>query len=136
MINPIVVIILAALILSTLVLYIFIRPKKPIFTGVFLLSLISFVIFTVMIDSAVSNADMMNNFEKVIVSFITTSDINDTLSLEKSFDIFACFDIAIFIATVISMCIEVKAILTSVYSDRNVKMVEQKENDTSAADNL
>lgn len=135
MINPIVVIIFAALVLSTIVLYIFIRPKKPILTGVFLVILILLVISTVMIDSAISGADMMNNFEGAIVSFITTADIKDTLSLEKSFEIFACFDIAAFIATVISMCFELRTVLLSVYSDRSKVKNEEAEEDASAAEN-
>lgn len=44
MINPIVIIILSAYILSFLVLRIVVKPKKPIFTGALLVMLILFVI--------------------------------------------------------------------------------------------
>lgn len=136
MINPIVVIVLIVLILCVIALYIFLRPKKPILTGVSLLVLILFVTFTVMIDSAISGADIMNDLEKMIVSFVTAADIEDTLLLEDSFNIFACFDIGIFAFTVVFMFIELRTILLSVYSDRTVKNTDKAESDKAAANSV
>lgn len=119
MINPIVIIILAAYILSFLVLCIVVRPKKPIFTGALLLMLILFVILTSTIDTAIYGPELMPDFEKGLISFVTSTSISDTPMLEKSFDIFAWIDVGLFAVTIISMCIELRAILISVYSDRN-----------------
>lgn len=134
MINPIVVIVLAAIVLSVAALYIFLRPKKPILTGISLLVLILFVVFTVMIDNAISGADMMNDIEKTIVSFVTAVDIEDTRSLESSFNIFAYFDIGIFAFTFVIMFIEFRTILLSVYSEKGMKNAEETEKNDNEAD--
>ena len=65
MINPIVVIILSAYILSFLVLRIVVKPKKPIFTGALLVMLILFVIVTSMIDTSIYGSELMSDFESV-----------------------------------------------------------------------
>lgn len=119
MINPIVIIILAAYVLSFLVLRIVVKPKKPIFTGALLLMLIMFVILTSMIDSAIYGSELMHDFEKGLVSFVTSTSISDTFMLEKSFDTFAFIDVGLFAVTIASMCIELRAILISLYSDRS-----------------
>ena len=93
MINPIVVIILSAYILSFLVLRIVVKPKKPIFTGALLVMLILFVIVTSMIDTSIYGSELMSDFEKSMVSFVTSTRIQDTVKLESSFRIFAWIDI-------------------------------------------
>lgn len=118
MINPIVVIILSAYILSFLVLRIVVKPKKPIFTGALLLMLILFVILTSMIDTAIYGSELMNDFEKGLVSFVTSTGIYDTIKLEDSFRVFAWVDVGLFVVTIISMYVELRAILISVYSER------------------
>ena len=80
MINPIVVIILSAYILSFLVLRIVVKPKKPIFTGALLAR------------------------------------------------IFAWIDIGLFAVTIISMYVELRAILISVYSERGKAKNQEIEN--------
>ncbi len=127
-------IVLAAIVLSVAALYIFLRPKKPILTGISLLVLILFVVFTVMIDNAISGADMMNDIEKTIVSFVTAVDIEDTRSLESSFNIFAYFDIGIFAFTFVIMFIEFRTILLSVYSEKGMKNAEETEKNDNEAD--
>ena len=128
MINPIVVIILSAYILSFLVLRIFVKPKKPIFTGALLVMLILFVIVTSMIDTSIYGSELMSDFEKSMVSFVTSTRIQDTVKLESSFRIFAWIDIGLFAVTIISMYVELRAILISVYSERGKAKNQEIEN--------
>lgn len=127
MINPIVVIILSAYILSFLVLRIVVKPKKPIFTGALLAMLILFVIVTSMIDTSIYGSELMSDFEKSMVSFVTSTRIQDTVKLESSFRIFAWIDIGLFAVTIISMYVELRAILISVYSERGKAKNQEQE---------
>ena len=128
MINPIVVIILSAYILSFLVLRIVVKPKKPIFTGALLAMLILFVIVTSMIDTSIYGSELMSDFEKSMVSFVTSTRIQDTVKLESSFRIFAWIDIGLFAVTIISMYVELRAIVISVYSERGKAKNQEIEN--------
>ena len=128
MINPIVVIILSAYILSFLVLRIVVKQKKPIFTGALLVMLILFVIVTSMIDTSIYGSELMSDFEKSMVSFVTSTRIQDTVKLESSFRIFAWIDIGLFAVTIISMYVELRAILISVYSERGKAKNQEIEN--------
>lgn len=128
MINPIVIIILSAYILSFLVLRIVVKPKKPIFTGALLLMLILFVIVTSMIDTSIYGSELMSDFEKSMVSFVTSTRIQDTVKLESSFRIFAWIDMGLFAVTIISMYVELRAILISVYSERGKSKKQETEN--------
>ena len=128
MINPIVVIILSAYILSFFVLRIVVKPKKPIFTGALLVMLILFVIVTSMIDTSIYGSELMSDFEKSMVSFVTSTRIQDTVKLESSFIIFAWIDIGLFAVTIISMYVELRAILISVYSERGKAKNQEIEN--------
>ena len=128
MINPIVVIILSAYILSFLVLRIVVKPKKPIFTGALLVMLILFVIVTSMIDTSIYGSELMSDFEKSMVSFVTSTRIQDTVKLESSFRIFAWIDIGLFAVTIISMYVELRAILIPVYSERGKAKNQEIEN--------
>lgn len=128
MINPIVLIILSAYILSFLVLRIVVKPKKPIFTGALLVMLILFVIVTSMIDTSIYGSELMSDFEKSMVSFVTSIRIQDTVKLESSFRIFAWIDIGLFAVTIISMYVELRAILISVYSERGKAKNQEIEN--------
>lgn len=128
MINPIVVIILSAYILSFLVLRIVVKPKKPIFTGALLVMLILFVIVTSMIDTSIYGSELMSDFEKSMVSFVTSTRIQDTVKIESSFRIFAWIDIGLFAVTIISMYVELRAILISVYSERGKAKNQEIEN--------
>jgi hypothetical protein len=128
LINPIVIIILSAYILSFLVLRIVVKPKKPIFTGALLVMLILFVIVTSMIDTSIYGSELMSDFEKSMVSFVTSTRIQDTVKLESSFRIFAWIDIGLFAVTIISMYVELRAILISVYSERGKAKNQEIEN--------
>ena len=88
-ISPIIIIIVVAVLIATAVLYIINRPKKPIFTGVFLGLLLISVIFTMVINIELSatnpvlNAD--NNFFKILADFITMDNHRQKPNLPKHF---------------------------------------------------
>lgn len=134
MINPIVIIIIAAYVLSFLVFRIAVKPRKPVFTGVLLFLLILLVGLTSVIDSAIYNSELLNGFEKWLVLFATTVEAHDTMALEGSFRIFAWIDIALFSLTIISMYIELRSILISVYSERRKTEKGKKNEDKAKSD--
>lgn len=49
--------------------------------------LILFVIVTSMIDTSIYGSELMSDFEKSMVSFVTSTRIQDTVKLESSFRI-------------------------------------------------
>ena len=53
MINPIVIIVGAALFLAMLAVCIINKPKKPIVTGTVIIILVCFIVFTFLIDNAI-----------------------------------------------------------------------------------
>ncbi len=109
MINPIVIIVSAAVILSILSVAIINKPKKPVVTGGVIVVLIGFVVFTFLIDrsiSVVSTGDM-NGF----VCFLTMNDQPTYDSLAESFNTFMGFDIALIAASLITLFIEIMLIL-------------------------
>lgn len=128
MINPIVVIILSAYILSFLVLRIVVKPKNLYSQEHYSQCLSLFVIVTSMIDTSIYGSELMSDFEKSMVSFVTSTRIQDTVKLESSFRIFAWIDIGLFAVTIISMYVELRAILISVYSERGKAKNQEIEN--------
>ena len=90
--------------------------------------LILFVIVTSMIDTSIYGSELMSDFEKNMVSFVTSTRIQDTIKLESSFRIFAWIDIGLFAVTIISMYVELRAILISVYSERGKSKKQETEN--------
>lgn len=90
--------------------------------------LILFVIVTSMIDTSIYGSELMSDFEKSMVSFVTSTRIQDTVKLESSFRIFAWIDIGLFAVTIISMYVELRAILISVYSERGKSKNQETEN--------
>ena len=73
-------------------------------------------------------SELMSDFEKSMVSFVTSTRIQDTVKLESSFRIFAWIDIGLFAVTIISMYVELRAILISVYSERGKAKNQEIEN--------
>lgn len=112
MINPIVIIVTAALLLSVLVIYIFNRPQKPIITGTLIFVLICFVLTTWLIDNAISSFSSTHQFMG-LVSFVTMLDNPTYTQLEESFDTFMVIDIVLFILSLISLILEAMNILKS-----------------------
>lgn len=110
MINPIVIIVSTALILSVIVVYIFNKPKKPILTGTFILLLICFVIITWIIDNTISSFNSTQQFMD-IVKFITMLNNPTYTQLENAFDLFMVIDIIFFVLSLISLLFEAMNIL-------------------------
>ena len=109
MINPIVIIISAALFLSMTAIAIINKPKKPIVTGTVIVILIGFVVFTFMIDNAITTLDKgaPNSF----VYFLTMSEKLTYDGLAASFNIFMGFDIALIAGSLITLFAEMMLIL-------------------------
>lgn len=109
MINPIVIIVSAAVILSMLSVAIINKPKKPVVTGSVIVVLIGFVVFTFMIDRSIStlSSGEINRF----VCFLTMNDQPTYDSLAESFNTFMGFDIALIAASLITLFIEILLIL-------------------------
>lgn len=109
MINPIVVIISAALILSMISVSLINKPQKPLVTGTVIVVLIGFVVFTFMIDRALSTISSgdMNGF----VCFLTMNQQPTYESLAESFNTFMYFDIVLIAASLITLFIEIMLIL-------------------------
>ncbi len=109
MINPIIIIVSAALILSTLSVCIINKPKKPIVTGTVILVLIFFIAFTFIIDNAISTLDTgdANSF----VYFLTLSEKLTYDGLADSFNTFMYIDMVLIIAALITLFSEMMLIL-------------------------
>ena len=109
MINPIVIIVSAALILSMLSVAIINKPKKPVVTGSVIVVLIGFVVFTFMIDRSIS---MLSSGEMIpFVCFLTMNDQPTYDSLAEAFNTFMCFDVALIASSLVSLFIEILIIL-------------------------
>lgn len=110
MINPIVIIVAAAILMSVLVVCVLNKPKIPVITGTFIFILICFVIMTYMIDTAISSAGNSVRYSD-FVSFITMSDSMLYTQLEESFRTFMIFDIVLFVLSMLSLGLEAAHIL-------------------------
>ena len=104
MINPIIITVGAALILSVMSVSIINKPKKPIVTGTVLVVLICFVIFTFMIDNAISTVDTSDAVP--FVYFLTMSEKLTYEGLAASFHTFMCFDIVLIAGSLLTLFAE------------------------------
>ncbi len=113
-ISPIIIIIVVAVLIATAVLYIINRPKKPIFTGVFLGLLLISVIFTMVINIELSatnpvlNAD--NNFFKILADFITMDKSPSKAELTQTFRLLQIADIVLIVISVITSVLEMRVL--------------------------
>lgn len=110
MINPIVLIVAAAILMSVLVVSVLNRPKTPVITGTFILILICFLVMTYMIDNSISGLGNNGGVDG-FVSFITMSESMAYTELEASFRTFMIFDIVLFAASMLSLGLEATYIL-------------------------
>lgn len=110
MINPIVIIVTAALLLSVLAICIINKPKKPIITGTLIFILACFVVTTWIIDNTISNFSSTGSFIS-FVSFVTMLDNPTYSQLEEAFDIFMTMDIVFFVLSLLSLVLEAVNIL-------------------------
>jgi len=110
MINPILIVIAAAVFLSAAVITFINRPKFPLTAATLLVILIFFLFATFSIDQTIMDVSGTGAFSQ----FVKFSVMNDKPSyeyLETSFTVFSCIDIGLFIASLISMFIETLSIL-------------------------
>ena len=113
-ISPIIIIIVVAVLIATAGLYIINRPKKPIFTGVFLGLLLISVIFTMVINIELSatnpvlNAD--NNFFKILADFITMDKSPSKAELTQTFRLLQIADIVLIVISVITSVLEMRVL--------------------------
>ncbi len=109
MINPVTIIAGAALFLSVFAACVINRPKKPVLTGTVIVILVCFVVFTFMIDNAITALNTNEN--DAFVGFLTMSDKLTYDGLSASFNTFMCFDIALIAASLITLFVEMVIIL-------------------------
>ena len=109
MINPIIIIAGAAVLLSVFAACIINKPKKPVLTGTVIVILICFVVFTFMIDNAITALN--TNETDAFVCFLTMSDKPTYDSLAASFNTFMCFDIGLIAASLVTLFFEIVTIL-------------------------
>ncbi len=109
MINPIIIIVSVALLLSVVSVCIINKPQKPLITGVMILILIAFVVFTFLIDNAISG--LSTGEANGLVSFLTMSDTLTYEGLSASFNTFMWLDIGLIGASLVSLFFEILIIL-------------------------
>lgn len=111
-ISPVLIIIVTAILVATAFLYIINRPKKPIFTCVFLILLLFSVFFTFMINIDLSStSDIVNSndsFIRFITSFVTMSSSPSKQLLLESFNLFSFIDIALILITITVSVLEMR----------------------------
>lgn len=113
-ISPVLIIIVAAILIATAFLYIINRPKVPIFTGVFLFLLLSFVALTFVLNVELTSTTNIlkqeNNAFRAICSFITMQSEPTSQMLLDSFNLFGKIDITLIIITAIVFVLEMRVL--------------------------
>lgn len=113
-ISPILIIIVSAILVATMVFYIINKPKKPIFTGVFLVMLLISVFCTFSINVELSTASnslsIENNIIKWVTTFITMEAEPSLQLLQTSFSLFCKIDIGLIVATLVTSVIEMRTL--------------------------
>lgn len=116
-ISPVLIIIVTAILVATAFLYIINRPKKPIFTGVFLFLLLAFVFFTFALNIELSSTSAMINPDKnileLICSFITMENQPTSQMLLDSFNLFCKLDITLIVITLITSVLEMRVLFNT-----------------------
>lgn len=113
-ISPVLIIIITAILVATAFLYIINRPKKPIFTGVFLFLLLAFVFFTFALNVELSSSRSVlnsdNNILKAICQFITMEGEPTSQMLLNSFNLFCKIDIALIVIVLVTSVLEMRVL--------------------------
>ncbi len=110
MINPVIIIITAAVLVSIICVSVINKPRKPVVTGTLIIILVFFIVSTFMIDNAMYALGTNGN----ITSFLQFIILNDSPSysdLESSFGTFMIFDICLIGLSLICMFFEIFIIL-------------------------
>lgn len=114
-ISPVILIVCAAILLSACIFCLVNRPRKPIFTGVLIVLLLSFAFMTLAVNMQLSSPGASNfaspTFIAAVVSFITLSPMPTQQQLNDAFSLLAKIDIGLILAIIISMFFEVKSLL-------------------------
>lgn len=122
-ISPVLIIIVTAILIATAFLYIINRPKKPIFTGVFLFLLLICVFFTFALNIELSSTNTMlnsdNNILKLISHFITMESEPTSQMLLNSFNLFCKIDIALIVIILITSVLEMKVLFKTTTNTTN-----------------
>ena len=122
-ISPVLIIIVTAILIATAFLYIINRPKKPIFTGVFLFLLLICVFFTFALNIELSSTNTMlnsdNNILKLICRFITMESEPTSQMLLNSFNLFCKIDIALIVIILIASVLEMKVLFKTTPNTKN-----------------
>ncbi len=108
--NPILIVISAALIFSALSISLINKPKIPVVAGAMLIVLIFFVVTTFFIDNAITDVVASNELSG-FVRFTVMNDSPTYEELESSFSVFSCVDIGLFLAALFAMFAETLTIL-------------------------
>ena len=108
--NPIIIIIAAALVLSALVVVVLNKPAFPFVTVAFILVLVYFVVSTYLVDTALSSTAVSDELSRFI-NFTVMKDNPSYEDLESSFNIFMITDIALFVLCAAAMFFEAMVIL-------------------------
>ena len=108
--NPILIVISAAVVLSALSIALINKPKVPVVAGAMIIVLIFFVLTTFFIDNAIT--DMVSSNElSGFVRFVVMKDRPTYEDLETAFSIFSYVDIGLFLASLFAMFTETLTIL-------------------------
>ena len=110
MINPILIIIAAALGLSAFVVALLNKPKFPLVAGMLIIILIFFVFATFLIDSALTDLSSSEGLS-MFVNFLLAGDDPTYEELEAAFNVFMYVDIGLFAASLVAMFAEALFIL-------------------------
>lgn len=113
-ISPILIIIVSAILIATAFFYLINRPKKPLFTSVFLFLLLVSVCFTFIINIELSSSSNMlnsgNDIIKNLTAFITLESEPSQQLLMQSFNVFCIVDIVLIVLTVIAFILEMRVL--------------------------
>ena len=108
--NPILIVISAAVVLSALSIALINKPKVPVVAGAMIIVLIFFVLTTFFIDNAIT--DMVSSNElSGFVRFVVMKDRPTYEDLEVSFSTYSYVDIGLFLGSLLAMFIETMTIL-------------------------
>ena len=111
MINPIILIVAAALLLSSVAVTVLNRPRFPLIAATLIAILVFFVLSSYLIDSAIGSFSASDSSINSIVSFLVIGDDLTNIRLEEAFHTLMYIDIGLFAASLISMFVEAMFIL-------------------------
>ena len=122
-ISPVLIIIVTAILVATAFLYIINRPKKPIFTGVFLFLLLAFVFFTFALNIELSSSGSVlnsdNNILKAVCQFITMEKEPTSQMMLNSFNLFCKIDIALIVIVLVASVLEMRVLFKTTPNTTN-----------------